>query len=75
MKARGIGRDGYEVMDNGQAVGWVTSGGPAPSLGRNIGLCYVPAEIAQPGRPININIRNQPVEAQIVPTPFYKRAK
>jgi len=75
MKARGIGRDGYEVMDNGRPVGWVTSGGPAPSLGRNIGLCYVPTEIAQPGRHININIRNQPVEAQIVPTPFYKRAK
>jgi aminomethyltransferase len=75
MKGRGIGRDGYEVLVGGQPAGWVTSGGPAPSLNRNIGLCYVPIEAAKPGRPIEISIRNQPVAAELVPTPFYKRAK
>ena len=75
MRGRGIGRDGYEVHIDGQPAGWVTSGGPAPSLNKNIGLCYVPSGHAEPGRKIDIIIRNQPVEAEIVPTPFYKRAK
>jgi len=75
MTGRGIGRDGYEVYLDGVAAGWVTSGGPSPTLNKNIGLCYLPVDRAKPGARIQIMIRNQPVEASIVPTPFYKRAK
>ena len=75
MRGRGIGRDGYEVFVDGSPAGWVTSGSPAPTLNRNIGLCYLPAEHAQLGRKIEIIIRSQPVEAEIVSTPFYKRGK
>jgi aminomethyltransferase len=75
MRGRGIGRDGYEVLVNDSPAGWVTSGSPAPTLNRNIGFCYLPAERAQPGKAIQIMIRNQPVDAVTVETPFYKRAK
>jgi aminomethyltransferase len=75
MCGRGIGRDGYEVLLEGAPAGWITSGSPAPALGKNIGLCYLPAAEAKPGRPIQIVIRNQPVDAITVETPFYKRAK
>src|SRR6476661_2353973 len=75
MTGRGIGRDGYEVYVDGAPAGWVTSGGPSPTLNKNIGLCYLPTAMAEPGRTIHILIRNQPVEAVTVPTPFYKRAK
>src|ERR1035441_9302590 len=75
MRARGIGRDGYEVSIDGDPAGWVTSGGPAPSLNKNIGLCYLPTEQSVPGTSIQITIRNQPGDAVTVETPFYKRAK
>ncbi len=75
MRGRGIGRDGYEVALDGTLAGWVTSGGPSPTLCKNIGLCYLPVEHAVPGRAIQIMIRNQPVDAETVPAPFYKRAK
>ncbi|MCA2968979.1 MAG: glycine cleavage system aminomethyltransferase GcvT [Acidobacteriaceae bacterium] len=75
MTGRGIGRDGYEVAVNGVKAGWVTSGGPSPTTGQNIGLCYLPVAYATPGQTIEISIRQQPVEAVVVPIPFYKRAK
>ena len=75
MVGRGIGRDGYEVHVNGAPAGWVTSGGPAPTLNKNIGLCYLPVAEAEIGRTIHVMVRNQPVEAVTVPTPFYKREK
>ncbi len=75
MRDRGIGRDGYEVWLGGEPAGWVTSGGPAPTLNTNIGLCYLPTEKAVPGETIQVLIRNTPVDAVTVPTPFYKRAK
>jgi aminomethyltransferase len=75
MLGRGIGRDGYEVHMDGAPAGWVTSGGPAPTLNKNIGLCYLPLAQAEIGRTIQVIVRNQPVEAVTVSTPFYKRPK
>jgi aminomethyltransferase len=75
MTGRGIGRDGYEVHLEGAPAGWVTSGGPSPTLNKNIGLCMLPADHVTPGTKIQVIIRNQPVEAVLVATPFYKRAK
>jgi aminomethyltransferase len=75
MRGRGIGRDGYEVLLNSQPAGWVTSGSPAPSLNKNIGLCFLPIDHAKPGEKIEIVIRNQPVEAETVATPFYQRSQ
>jgi aminomethyltransferase len=75
MCGRGIARDGYEVWLDGKAAGWVTSGSPAPTLNKNIGLCYLPLEEARVGRNIQVLIRNSPVDAVTVETPFYKRAK
>lgn len=75
MRGRGIGRDGYEIRAGGQPAGWVTSGGPSPTLNKNIGMCYLPVELAQPGTAIEVVVREQPVEAVTVPIPFYRRPK
>ncbi|MBZ5635421.1 MAG: glycine cleavage system aminomethyltransferase GcvT [Acidobacteriia bacterium] len=75
MAGRGIGRDGYEVCIDGLGTGWVTSGGPSPTLNKNIGLCYLPCAHAEAGGPIQIMVRGQAVDAVTVPIPFYKRKR
>jgi aminomethyltransferase len=72
---RGIARDGQDVLIDGQRVGQVTSGSPAPFLKKNIGMAYIPVESGGEGGAIEIDVRGRLVGAQIVPLPFYKRPK
>ncbi|TBN06689.1 glycine cleavage system aminomethyltransferase GcvT [Hyunsoonleella flava] len=70
---RGIPRHGYDIVDgNGNIIGNVTSGTMAPSLGKGIGLGYVPPIFADAGSKINIQIRKKAVPATVVKLPFYK---
>ena len=76
MIERGIARDGYRVLDqSGTAIGYVTSGSPAPFLKKNIALAYVPLEFVAVGTELKVEIRGQGVKATVVPTPFYKKPK
>jgi aminomethyltransferase len=75
VRDRAPARDGYPVMINGQPVGRVTSGSFAPFLKKNIGLTYLPMDYTGVGTRFHILVRNRPVEAEVVPTPFYKRPK
>ena len=72
---RGIARDHQDVLIDEERVGQVTSGSPAPYLKKNIGLAYLPTEYANVGQEISIDVRGRLVRAQLVKTPFYKRAK
>lgn len=74
MTGRGIARHGYAILgSDGQPVGTVTSGAPALTLGKSIGLGYVPVALSSTGTPLAIDIRGKVTEAVVVPTPFYKR--
>jgi glycine cleavage system T protein (aminomethyltransferase) len=72
---RGIARDEQDVVVNGERIGKVTSGSPAPFLKKNIGMAYVPKQFASEGQEIQIDVRGRLVSAQIVKTPFYKRER
>ncbi len=76
MVERGIARDDYKIFDAaGNAIGYVTSGSPAPFLKKNIALAYVAPQHSGIGADLYVEIRGQKVKAQAVPTPFYKRPK
>jgi aminomethyltransferase len=76
MIDRGIARDEYCCCNEaGDAIGVVTSGSPSPMLGKNIALAYVPPSYSAVGTALYVEIRGQKCKAQVVPTPFYKRAK
>ncbi len=75
MTEPGIARDGCDVYVGSEKVGNVTSGSPAPFLKKNIGLAFLPPDFANVGQEIKIDVRGKHLNAQIVPTPFYKREK
>ena len=59
LKERGIPRQGYKILKQGQPIGFVTSGSMSPSTQKAIGLGYVDSEHAKAGNIIEIEIRNQ----------------
>jgi len=70
---RGIPRQGYTITDaNGTPIGMVTSGTMSPSLGKGIGMGYVPVSHAKPGTIVGIQIRKKNLPATVVRPPFYK---
>ncbi len=76
MTERGIARDGYFVLSaDGDRMGTIASGSPAPFLKANIALALVPAPVAASGADVLVDVRGNPVRARQVPIPFYKRAK
>jgi aminomethyltransferase len=75
MTEPGIARDGFPVFIDGEKLGYVSSGSPAPFLKKNIGLAFVPTEFSRIGQELKIEVRGKLLSAKIVPTPFYKREK
>jgi aminomethyltransferase len=69
-----VARHGWEVAQDGAAVGEVTSGTSSPSLGRSIALAYVPATNAATGTPATVRSGSVELPARVVPRPFYTQA-
>jgi aminomethyltransferase len=67
---RGVARAGHEIVAGGSRAGVVTSGAPSPTLGKSIGLGYVPPRLAEPGLAIAIRVREREIPARVVETPF-----
>lgn len=61
------------VLDGeGNQIGEVTSGCPAPSLGMNIAMAYVPANLAKNGTPVTVQVRKKNIPAIVAKMPFVK---
>ena len=75
VEGRGIARHGYplKVEATGEA-GVVTSGTQTPTVGKALGLAYVPLAATAVGTRLLVDVRGKDVPAVVVPTPFYKRA-
>ncbi|MEZ4330782.1 MAG: glycine cleavage system aminomethyltransferase GcvT [Myxococcota bacterium] len=67
---RGIARADYEIVHADAVVGRVTSGAPSPTLGKSIGLGYVPPALSAVGQTLGIRIRGKDVAARVVALPF-----
>lgn len=75
---RAIARDHWEVVgSDGAKLGYVTSGSPGPTVGKNIGLAYVPVALSAIGTVLTVRDpeRGRTAAAVVTRTPFYKRAR
>ncbi|MDO7173576.1 glycine cleavage system aminomethyltransferase GcvT [Mariniflexile sp. AS56] len=73
LDERGIPRHDYDIVDgNGNKIGVVTSGTMSPSVGKGIGLGYVPTVFTSVGSKIYIQIRKNAIPATVIKLPFYK---
>ena len=76
---KGLGRRAarahYPVLNDGAAVGEVTSGQPSPTLGYPVALAYVDADLAGPGTRLEVDLRGKAEPFEVVAMPFYKRQK
>jgi len=74
---RAPAREGTEIHMNGEKIGVVTSGGFGPSVDRPIAMGYVRADLATPGRQIELMVRGKARPAEVCALPFvqhnYKR--
>jgi aminomethyltransferase len=69
MDEKAIPRQGMPVVEGGE----VTSGTHSPMLEVGIGMAYVPAELAEAGSKITIDVRGSERQAHVVKKPIYKR--
>jgi aminomethyltransferase len=76
VTGKGIARHGYKLKDlDGNEVGLCTSGSPGPTVGKNIGLGYLPTAMTAIGTKFFVDCRGKNIEAVVVKTPFYKAQK
>jgi glycine cleavage system T protein (aminomethyltransferase) len=68
----GIPRPGNEVHTE-HGTGAVTSGTHSPCLEIGIGMAYVPVAAAEPGTPIEVDVRGKRRPAEVRERPLYRR--
>ena len=69
----GIPRQGNAV-DTEAGPGVVTSGTLSPCLDTGIGMAYVPAAAAQPGTPLQVDVRGRRRDAEVRDKPLYSKS-
>ncbi|MBT6203175.1 MAG: FAD-dependent oxidoreductase, partial [Rhodospirillaceae bacterium] len=59
------------VLKDGEAVGYVSSGGYAHHVGKSVALGYVPTALANVGSKVDIEINGEVYPAEIIGEPLY----
>jgi aminomethyltransferase len=73
LQDKALARHGYEILNNSQVVGNVTSGTFSPSLQKGIGMGYVASELAKAGTVVSISIRGKEIPSAVVAVPFLQK--
>ena len=74
LEGKRIARQGATVKRDGEAVGVVTSGTFAPTLGRSLSMALVRPDSSKLDTPLTIDVRGHDEPARVVKLPFYRRA-
>ena len=72
---KGILREHQAIYRDGQRIGQTTSGTHLPFVGAACAMAMVNSGSVQPGDAVEVDVRGRMVAAEIVPLPFYSKAK
>ncbi len=75
LNSKRTARQGMPLKRHDATVGIVTSGCMSPTLGYPIAMAYVEAAHAEAGNMMQVALGGSMIDAQVVPLPFYKRAR
>ncbi|MDR1019311.1 MAG: glycine cleavage system aminomethyltransferase GcvT [Synergistaceae bacterium] len=75
ITGRGIARGNESVYADGAAVGRTTSGTHCPFLGYPVAMALLDEPHTLAGSTAEVDVRGRRIAAEVVPIPFYKRAK
>ncbi len=75
LPGRSAPRAGYDILDQGETVGTVTSGSYSPTLDTSIGMGYVLERYVAPGATLDLDIRGRTAQVTVTELPFYKRPR
>jgi len=73
LEGKRIARQGCPVVRDGEALGLVTSGTFAPTLGESLAMALVDPAVKGLGTFLTVDVRGHHVPAQVVKLPFYRR--
>jgi aminomethyltransferase len=63
-------REGAQIFDGNEAIGFVTSGGFAPSVGAPIAMGYVASRFSDEGTTVEAEVRGKRVPMKVTKMPF-----
>lgn len=75
ITGRGIAREHCDVYIGDKKVGATTSGTFCPHINQAVAMALVETEAARVGTQVEVDVRGRRIEAEVIPLPFYKRAK
>jgi aminomethyltransferase len=75
VDSKRIPRTGMDIVSGDEKVGWVTSGTFSPTVGKTIGMGYVPVRLAEVGTSIEVDVKGKRLPISVVEMPFYKRER
>lgn len=70
-----VPREGYLLFDGDREVGRICSGAVSPTVGSNIGSAYLPVELAEAGRTVDMDLRGKRQACTVCDLPFYSRTR
>ncbi|MFP4456460.1 MAG: glycine cleavage system aminomethyltransferase GcvT [Clostridia bacterium] len=73
---RGLARTGAKVLNNeGEEIGFVTTGYISPTLGKAIGLAIVDSNYTKRGTELTLQVRRREIPAKVISRRFLKKKK
>ncbi|MED9965174.1 MAG: glycine cleavage system aminomethyltransferase GcvT [Blautia sp.] len=75
VTGRGIIREHTDVYADGKKIGVTTSGTHCPYIKAPVAMALLDTEYTEAGTAVEAEVRGRKVAAEVVPLPFYKKAK